>query len=205
MTGNDAAHDIRRLIPRFDHLKWKMAAAGIVIGLVSGLLVVVYRLGIEYGTDASRWIYARIRETPWLIAPWAVAAVAAALAIAGMYFLRCLHPPGGAVALTAILGGAGVHSEGYHFVLTPVLLNSLMLALLAIVFNNLVGRRYPHPLAAEEVKSRAVPLGISVTREDIHAALLEGQFLDIDEDDVQELLENIEQQARQRIATAARR
>ncbi|GKM38875.1 membrane protein [Klebsiella pneumoniae] len=114
--------------------------------------------------------------------------LAAALAIAGMYFLRCLHPPGGAVALTAILGGAGVHSEGYHFVLTPVLLNSLMLALLAIVFNNLVGRRYPHPLAAEEVKSRAVPLGISVTREDIHAALLEGQFLDIDEDDVQELL-----------------
>ena len=131
--------------------------------------------------------------------------LAAALAIAGMYFLRCLHPPGGAVALTAILGGAGVHSEGYHFVLTPVLLNSLMLALLAIVFNNLVGRRYPHPLAAEEVKSRAVPLGISGTREDIHAALLEGQFLDIDEDDVQELLENIEQQARQRIATAARR
>ncbi len=36
-------------------------------------------------------------------------------------------------------------------------------------------------------------------------ALLEGQFLDIDEDDVQELLENIEQQARQRIATAAHR
>ncbi|MDP1080784.1 HPP family protein, partial [Klebsiella pneumoniae] len=76
---------------------------------------------------------------------------AAALAIAGMYFLRCLDPPGGAVALTAILGGAGVHSEGYHFVLTPVLLTSLILALLAIVFNNLGGRRYPHPLAAEEV------------------------------------------------------
>ena len=147
------------------------------------------------------------RVTVGMLVPDAALAcgLAAALAIAGMYFLRCLHPPGGAVALTAILGGAGVHSEGYHFVLTPVLLNSLMLALLAIVFNNLVGRRYPHPLAAEEVKSRAVPLGISVTREDIHAALLEGQFLDIDEDDVQELLENIEQQARQRIATAAAR
>ena len=132
--------------------------------------------------------------------------VAAGLAIAGMYFLRCLHPPGGAVALTAILGGAGIQSEGYHFVLTPVLLNSLMLAMLAIVFNNLVGRRYPHPLAAEEVKAKAeaVPLGISVTREDIHAALLDGQFLDIDEDDVQELLENIEQKARQRIASAQR-
>ena len=123
-----------------------------------------------------------------------------ALAIAGMYFLRCLHPPGGAVALTAILGGAGVHSEGYQFVLTPVLLNSMMLALLAIVFNNLVGRRYPHPLAAEEVKPNVVPMGIAVTREDIHAALMEGQFLDIGEDDVQELLENIEQQARLRLA-----
>jgi CBS domain-containing membrane protein len=125
--------------------------------------------------------------------PGAGLRLAAGLAIAGMYFLRCLHPPGGAVALTAILGGAGVQSEGYHFVLTPVLLNSLMLALLAIVFNNLVGRRYPHPLAAEEVKAKAVPLGMSVTRDDIHAALLDGQFLDIDEDDVQELLENIEQ------------
>lgn len=88
--------------------------------------------------------------------------------------------------------------------LTPVLLNSLMLALLAIVFNNLVGRRYPHPLAAEEVKSRRCRW-VFRSPEDIHAALLEGQFLDIDEDDVQELLENIEQQARQRIATAARR
>ncbi|WP_368746318.1 HPP family protein [Klebsiella aerogenes] len=118
--------------------------------------------------------------------------LAAALAIAGMYFLRCLHPP----------GGAGVHSEGYQFVLTPVLLNSMMLALLAIVFNNLVGRRYPHPLAAEEVKPNVVPMGIAVTREDIHAALMEGQFLDIGEDDVQELLENIEQQARLRLAAS---
>ena len=78
----------------------------------------------------------------------------------------------------------------------------MMLALLAIIFNNLVGRRYPHSLAAEEVKPNVVPLGIPVTREDIHAALLDGQFLDIDEDDVQELLENIEQKARRRMATA---
>ena len=83
-------------------------------------------------------------------------------------------------------------------------LPQLMLALLAIVFNNIVGRRYPHPLAAEEVKAKAVPLGLSVTRDDIHAALLDGQFLDIDEDDVQELLENIEHKARQRIASARR-
>ena len=63
-----------KLVPRFDHLKWKMAAAGILVGLISGFLVVLYRLGIEYGTDTARWIYARIRETPWLVAPWAVVA-----------------------------------------------------------------------------------------------------------------------------------
>ena len=183
-------------------------------GLLPRWASAVLLFGVPSSPLAQPWsivggnvLSALIGVTVGMLVPDAALAcgLAAALAIAGMYFLRCLHPPGGAVALTAILGGAGVHSEGYHFVLTPVLLNSLMLALLAIVFNNLVGRRYPHPLAAEEVKSRAVPLGISVTREDIHAELLEGQFLDIDEDDVQELLENIEQQARQRIATAARR
>lgn len=44
--------------------------------------------------------------------------------------------PGGAVALTAILGGPGIHQMGYHFVLYPVLLNSVLLAALAILFNN---------------------------------------------------------------------
>ena len=71
-------------IPRFNQLKWKMAGAGILVGLTSGLLVVLYRLGIERGTDAARWIYSQIRVTPWLLAPWFVAAVAAAALIAWM-------------------------------------------------------------------------------------------------------------------------
>ena len=37
-------------IPRFNQLKWKMAGAGILVGLTSGLLVVLYRLGIERGS-----------------------------------------------------------------------------------------------------------------------------------------------------------
>lgn len=58
---------INPLIPRFNQLKWKMAGAGILVGLTSGLLVVLYRLGIERGTDAARWIYSQIRVTPWLL------------------------------------------------------------------------------------------------------------------------------------------
>src|SRR6201990_15493 len=43
-------------------------------------------------------------------------AVAVAGAIGSMFALRCLHPPSGAVALTAVLGGSAVHQLGYQFV-----------------------------------------------------------------------------------------
>src|SRR6478736_6078304 len=56
---------------------------------------------------------------------------AAALAVAGTIALtslfRCLHPPAGAVALTAVIGGSAVSHAGYRFAFMPVLLNSLLL------------------------------------------------------------------------------
>lgn len=119
--------------------------------------------------------------------------IAACLTIALMFQLRCLHPPSGAVALTAILGGNGVQQLGYHFILTPVLLNSVCLALLALVFNNLAGRRYPHPLAATEIKAPPVVIDVPITREDLHQALESGEVLDIDEDDLQQLLQRAEE------------
>src|SRR5450830_503328 len=53
--------------------------------------------------------------------PALAAALAIALAIACMFALRCIHPPSGAVALTAVLGGPAVHAMGYGFVMAPVL------------------------------------------------------------------------------------
>lgn len=38
----------------------------------------------------------------------------------GHYGIACLHPPSGAVALTALLSGPAIHAEGYAFVLWPV-------------------------------------------------------------------------------------
>jgi CBS domain-containing membrane protein len=76
--------------------------------------------------------------------PLLAAALAVGLAIAAMLVLNCLHPPSGAVALTAVLGGAAVHDAGYWFVLTPVALNSILLLLAALAYNNLTGHRYPH-------------------------------------------------------------
>ncbi|WGK59008.1 HPP family protein [Pantoea sp. SS70] len=129
----------------------------------------------------------------WVSHPALACGIAACVTIALMFQLRCLHPPSGAVALTAILGGNGVQQLGYHFILTPVLLNSVCLALLALLFNNLAGRRYPHPLAAAETKAPPVVIDVAITREDLHLALESGEVLDIDEDDLQQLLQRAEE------------
>ncbi|QCP59610.1 MULTISPECIES: HPP family protein [Pantoea] len=134
----------------------------------------------------------------WVPHPALACGIAACVTIALMFQLRCLHPPSGAVALTAILGGNGVQQLGYHFILTPVLLNSVCLALLALLFNNLAGRRYPHPLAATETKAPPVVIDVAITREDLHQALESGEVLDIDEDDLQQLLQRAEEIATHR-------
>jgi CBS domain-containing membrane protein len=80
----------------------------------------------------------------WLGPSVGVAALAACLAIGAMFALRCLHPPGGAVALTTVVGGASVHAAGFEFVFITVLFNSAVLVACAVLYNNLTGRRYPH-------------------------------------------------------------
>jgi CBS domain-containing membrane protein len=71
-------------------------------------------------------------------------ASAVALAILVMQALRCLHPPGGAAAMVAVVGGPAIHELGYWYVLVPVGLNALVLLGLALLINNLLpGRRYP--------------------------------------------------------------
>ncbi len=76
--------------------------------------------------------------------PWLASAAAVALAILAMHFAHCLHPPGGAVALVAVLGGEAIRAEGYHFVLAPVGLNVLLMLVAALVINNLLpGHCYP--------------------------------------------------------------
>jgi len=72
-----------------------------------------------------------------------VAAAVGAAALA-MHFLRCVHPPGGATAAAAALGGAPMMDLGYQFVITPVATNTLALLSAAFLLNNLVAsRRYP--------------------------------------------------------------
>lgn len=121
------------------------------------------------------------------------AGLAGALAIAAMLSLRCLHPPGGAVALTAVLGGPAVSKLGFGFALWPVAANSCLMLLLALVFNNLAQRRYPHHPGLQAHPHRtADPLPsarLGFSSDDLDAALAaHGELLDISKDDLEDIL-----------------
>ncbi|KUG27375.1 membrane protein, hpp family [hydrocarbon metagenome] len=75
---------------------------------------------------------------------WLAAALAVASAIAVMHLTKTLHPPGGATALIAVIGGDSVHALGYLYALVPAGLGATVLVLVALVVNNIPkNRRYP--------------------------------------------------------------
>lgn len=122
---------------------------------------------------------------------WLAGALAVALSILVMHATHSLHPPGGAVALLAVLGGEGIHAEGYWFILMPVGLNVLLVLVAALVINNLLpGHRYPaRPVSRIDRKHRhqdLTPLGrLGLNRHDLRDALRDFDiYLDISEDDL---------------------
>lgn len=128
----------------------------------------------------------------------AYAAIPLALgtAILLMHFSRTLHPPGGAVALTAVMGGPAITALGWRFILSPVAMNSLVLVGAAWAFNNFAGSRYPHrPELLPEHRSPAPP---AYTRADLDAVLAELEDLpDVDADDLDAIFRAVSARARQ--------
>lgn len=126
--------------------------------------------------------------------------IAVGLAIVVMSLTKCLHPPGGAAALTAVIGGPAVVAQGFSFALVPMALNSVTLVLLGIVFHKLLKHNYPHvpPKAVSPVgtKDPAPTLRAGFHGEDVDAALAElGETFDINRNDLDDLLQRVEQQA----------
>ena len=76
--------------------------------------------------------------------PWLAASLAVSTAIALMHLTKTLHPPGGATALIAVIGGDSVHNLGYLYVLVPVAIGAGVMLFIALVVNNIPeNRRYP--------------------------------------------------------------
>ncbi|WP_048441708.1 HPP family protein [Caenimonas sp. SL110] len=122
---------------------------------------------------------------------WA-GACAVALAIAVMFGLRCLHPPGGASALLVALSGAG-----FSFAVFPMLVDSILLVMMGVLYNSLTGRRYPHSQATPAPTPAAQ--GARFSNADLDAALAHyNQVLDVSRDDLQQLLHHAEAAAYQR-------
>lgn len=129
-------------------------------------------------------------------------AVAAAVGVGGaialMFLTRSLHPPGGAVALATVLGGDAVLQQGYYWALVPVGLESLMLLVVGLLYNNLTGRRYP-PLPVspkpEAHPSTDRPPGerLGFTQEDLEGVLQRyEQVLDVSPSELQTILKQTE-------------
>jgi len=76
------------------------------------------------------------------------ASLAVGLAVGVMHYARCIHPPGGATALAAVIGGQSTHALGYQFVVAPIMINVLVMLAVAVAFNAIFPwRRYPAWLA----------------------------------------------------------
>ncbi len=75
---------------------------------------------------------------------WLAGAAAVATAIALMHATKTLHPPGGATALIAVIGGDPIHNLGYLYALVPAGAGALVMLLIALLVNNIPkSRRYP--------------------------------------------------------------
>lgn len=94
-------------------------------------------------------------------------ALAVGLSILVTILARAVHPPAGAVAMTAAMSPDAIAHLGYWFALVPVAAGTLLLVLVAMVYARLTGRRYPYrtlespPVTAGQPPPETRALGLS--------------------------------------------
>jgi len=136
--------------------------------------------------------------------PLYAAGLAVGLAILIMSLTRSLHPPGGAAALTAVVGGALVKDAGFWFPFVPVALNSIVLVMFGMLYHKAMRRPYPHrpqpqPVNVHNTADKPAVLRAGFTDGDIDAALAGmHETFDIDRADLDALLRDVEQKALER-------
>ena len=140
------------------------------------------------GIACARWI----PDIAW------AGAIAVGAAIGLMFWLRCLHPPGGASALLLVL----TQTTDFSAALFPTLANSVLLVLAGVLYNTLTGRPYPHlqlaPPRQDTPDARVSPI-------DIDAVLARyNQVIDISRNDLAVLIQQTENEAFRRGIGAVR-
>lgn len=131
-------------------------------------------------------------------------ALAVGFAVCAMHYLRCIHPPGGATALAAVIGGTEVYALGYHYLVMPILINVAAILAMALAFNALFAwRRYPAHLARKHkalASTKPAERQFELTNEDFAAAMQElDSYFDVTTEGLTELLELAKQHAEKNI------
>lgn len=130
----------------------------------------------------------------WIPEPILAGSLAVGISIGLMYYLKCIHPPGGATALTVVVAGDAFQQLGFGFILTPVLINILVIFSVAMIFNGLFyWRRYPAYLHQTQ---KQVPVSQAdydvLSHQDFIQALKEiDSFVDINEYELNRILDLI--------------
>ncbi|KPM65481.1 HPP family protein [Pseudomonas monteilii] len=181
------------------HLLGPLAASAVLVFAVhSGPLAQPWPVLGSYALAGAVGLAMREGFGPEL---W-VAAAALGISLLVMCLLRCLHPPGGGVAVSAVLADSGLTAMGDHL-LEPVLLNALILVTVAIVYNRLTGVRYPKgAVPRKDLHHTHDPLPgerVGIRSEDLDQALEElGEFVDVTRDELERIILATEQHALQR-------
>lgn len=152
------------------------------------------RLSQPWPLFAGNTISALIGVSCYILVPneALAAGLAVGLALGAMHVFRCLHPPGGATAIVAVIGGDAITSLGYSFVVIPVLLNVVIIFLVALIFNNMfVWRRYPASMMkfTDSAGLQSAQTLQTIDKSQIEKALEEMDLVvDVTSDDLQRLL-----------------
>lgn len=168
------------------------ASAVLVFGVPASPLAQPW--AVVAGNTLSAWV--GIACVHWIGVPELAAAAAVGGAIALMFLLRCLHPPGGASALLVAL--TGVSDPG--FALYPIALNSILLVATGMAHNSATRRPYPHrQLPATPALSTASDDEERAVDADLDAVLARyNQVLDVSRDDLKALLQDTQLRAYRR-------
>lgn len=195
----------------FSH--WYLEDVGALLMLASMGASAVLLFAVPHGALSQPWavigghlVSAAVGVSCQKLFPGSIwtPALAVGLAVAAMHYLRCIHPPGGATALVAVIGGASVHSVGYHYMITPVALNAVTLVAMAVLFNSFFAwRRYPaHWNHRQDRRKHAPPTARSITlsQEDLAAAMKQlNSYVDITTEELVELTQLAREHAEQQI------
>lgn len=130
--------------------------------------------------------------------------VAVGLAIGLMHICKCAHPPGGATALVAVIGGEQIHALGYQYVLTPVGINVLLFAGIVYLHRRHLSAQASHLLTTQKLQTIFGDTETTYANNpqqllEIREAIQHHKFeLEVTPDQIQKILSTLDQRGRRK-------